>query len=302
MHKLLIICGPTATGKTSLGFNLAEEFNGEIVSADSRQVFCGMDIITGKQVDSKIKTWLIDIVNPDQRFSVADYYELAWKVISDIWHRGKLPIVVGGTGFYINALINGIETMGVEPDWKLREQLFHCSVVSLLETLEKIDPQRYRRMNESDRKNPRRLIRAIEVANQKSKIKNQNEKIKNFDSLIIGLTLSNEILYQRIDQRVEERIKMGAEDEIKKLFAQGYNWENSVLGVTIGYKEWKEYFEKKVAKEEVIQKWKFAEHDYARRQMTWFRKALRCAQSKWFDITKENCQTEVENDVKSWYS
>lgn len=164
-------------------------------------------------------------------------------------------------------------------------------------------------MNESDRKNPRRLIRAIEIAQE---IKNQNlpagrqgSKIKNtyqnlkLDKLFIGLRASNEILYQRIDQRVEERIKMGAEEEIKKLLEKGYNWENSVMGETIGYREWQGYFEKKETRQSVIQKWKFAEHNYSRRQMTWFRKM---PQINWFDITKENWQREVEKLVCACYS
>ncbi|MBU2577644.1 tRNA (adenosine(37)-N6)-dimethylallyltransferase MiaA, partial [Patescibacteria group bacterium] len=220
MNRLLVICGPTATGKTSLGISLAKKFNGEIISADSRQVYRGMDIITGKDIPefsnkkgqevgyyeiNGIKIWLYDVIRPDQRFNVADYYELAWKVIKDIWDRGKLPIIVGGTGFYIKTLLERIGTMGIGPDWELRDQLSHHSIASLLDTLEKLDPERSRRMNESDRSNPRRLVRAIEVAT-KLKTKNLKLKTKNLklDYLLIGLTAPNEILYKRIDQRVDE--------------------------------------------------------------------------------------------------
>ena len=129
MEKLLIICGPTATGKTKLGIKLAKKFNGEIVSADSRQVYKGMDIGTGKEVEDgkwvvdEIPIWLLDIVNPDYRFNVADYKKCADVVLDDIWKQGKLPILVGGTGFYIKAVIDGIGTMGVPPDWELRKIL-----------------------------------------------------------------------------------------------------------------------------------------------------------------------------------
>jgi tRNA dimethylallyltransferase len=300
MNKILVIVGPTAIGKTGLGIKLAHQFKGEIISADSRQVYKGMDIITGKDLSGEVKTWLLDVVTPDQKFSVADYYELAWKAIEDIWSRGKLPIVVGGTGFYIKALIEGIGTLGIKPDWELRKKLADCSINQLMDYLNKIDPERSQKMNESDRKNPRRIVRAIEVA-LKLKTENLKQNTNNYyeiDKLMIGLTAPNEILYQRIDQRVEERVNAGAEEEIKKLLDKGYTWENSVLGQTIGYCEWQEYFEGKDSSETVIQKWKFAEHDYARRQMTWFRKNQSI---NWFDITSVGWQERVEKLVKDWY-
>lgn len=300
MNKILVIVGPTAIGKTGLGIKLAHQFKGEIISADSRQVYKGMDIITGKDLSGEVKTWLLDVVTPDQKFSVADYYELAWKAIEDIWSRGKLPIVVGGTGFYIKALIEGIGTLGIKPDWELRKKLADYSINELTNYLKKVDFKKWRLMNESDRKNPRRIVRAIEVA-LKLKTENLKQNTNNYyeiDKLMIGLTAPNEILYQRIDQRVEERANAGAEEEIKKLLDKGYTWENSVLGQTIGYCEWQEYFEGKASPETVIQKWKFAEHDYARRQMTWFRKNQGI---NWFDITSVGWQERVEKLVKDWY-
>ncbi|HUW24409.1 MAG TPA: tRNA (adenosine(37)-N6)-dimethylallyltransferase MiaA [Patescibacteria group bacterium] len=305
MNKILTIAGPTATGKTSLAVKLAKEFNAEIVSADSRQVYKGMDIITGKETAERVKIWLYDVVEPNQKFSVADFYRLAWGAIQDIWKRGKLPILVGGTGFYVQAALEGIGTMGIEPNWELRERLFHCSVDLLFKTLEKLDPKRSRRMNESDRKNPRRLIRAIEIAtrvqNSKLKVKSDSSKFKNLDKLLIGLTAPLQVLYRRIDERAEERVRMGAEEEIKKLLGEGYDWDNSVLGSTIGYREWRDYFEGKAARDEVIQRWKYDEHNYARRQMTWFRKTLRQVQGKWFDVDEEGWQEKVEMLVKAWY-
>ncbi|MBI4999810.1 tRNA (adenosine(37)-N6)-dimethylallyltransferase MiaA [Candidatus Gottesmanbacteria bacterium] len=324
MNKLLIICGPTATGKTKLGIRLAKKLNGEIISADSRQVYKGMDIGTGKDFKG---AWLLDVVKPNQEFSVAQYVELAWKVISDIFKRKKLPILVGGTGFYIKAIIDGIETLGVPPDWELREKLSHCSIAQLSDWLNKLDKQRWERMNESDRNNPRRLIRAIEIARYKSTSEvggtppagmageGDTSEVKEGKTLFIGLTTSYPILYQRIDQRVEERVKQGVEKEIRQLLSKGYSWENSVLGTTIGYREWKQYFidqniYKRVRSREpisiysssvkdVIQQWKFAEHGYARRQLTWFKKDKRI---QWFDITISGWQEKIEKLIDKWYN
>ena len=377
MNKLLVICGPTAVGKTGLGIKLAKKFGGEIVSADSRQVYKGMDIGTGKELPvnpkfeipaqfylspsgsirtrleeqfwagrqnskfqigyylvNKTRIWMLDVVEPDYRFSVADYVRCAELVIKDIWKRGRLPILVGGTGFYIKGIVDGIETMGIKQDWKLRERLTSCRVNELTSLLKKLDSERWKLMNESDRKNPRRLVRAIEVALQirnsksetlnKSQIQNSpdfsnresstptlcvecRDKFKTKNTLFIGLMAPNEILYERIDKRVDERVKQGIIDEIKRLLKMGYSWENSVLGQTIGYKEWKEYLKNSKTqklqnsklREEIIRKWKYNEHGYARRQMTWFRKDKRI---NWFDISKKGWENEVENLVEKLFS
>ncbi|MFZ5365979.1 MAG: tRNA (adenosine(37)-N6)-dimethylallyltransferase MiaA [Patescibacteria group bacterium] len=321
-QKLLVVCGPTATGKTSLGIRLAKQFNGEIVSADSRQVYVGMDIGTGKDLPANAKlkikngqilkpyrfdeipVWMLDVVTPAQEFSVADYVNLAWKVISDIWKRKKLPIVVGGTGFYIKGVVNGIETLGVPPDWELRKKLKYEDIKILSEKLKKLDVERWNRMNESDRRNPRRLIRAIEIAQSRGLYHCTRTIVQKREVLFVGLTTSYRVLYQRIDKRVEERIKMGVEDEIKKLLGMGYSFDNSVLGTTIGYKEWKDYIEHKTLnpeeeKEKIIQRWKYNEHNYARRQMTWFRRDSRI---HWYDITKRDYKEEIELLVKQWYN
>lgn len=311
-NKLLIICGPTATGKTKLGIEMAKKFNGEIVSADSRQVYKGMNIGTGKDIGNLkferghyeidgIKVWLLDIVEPSYKFNVADYKKCADVILEDIWKRGKLPIIVGGTGFYVKAVVDGIGTMGIEPDWGLRDELQKINISELQNQLEKLDVKRWAGMNESDRQNPRRLIRAIEVAqNVKGKMSDVKCEcqMSNVNMLYIGLMAPFSTLYQRIDQRVEERVEDGLENEIKSLLAKGYNFENSVLGTTLAYREWKEFFDNKTPKEEIIQKWKFDEHNYARRQMTWFKKDKRI---NWFDIFDANIKSKVENMVKNWY-
>jgi len=330
MNKLLVICGPTATGKTSLGINLAKKFDGEIVNADSRQVYRGMDVGTGKDLNKfsifnfqfsikkklrvgyylvdKIPIWLLDVVKPDYRFSVADYINCAVPVITDIWVRGKLPILVGGTGFYIKALIGGIDTMGIEPDWGLREKFQSASwrtkIPKLQEFLKRVDIERFNRMNRSDRNNPRRLIRAIEIAKkvQSSKFKVQNQKkglnLAKENVLMVGLRAPYKTLYKRIDERVEKRLKQGLLKEIRKLVSKGYAFNNSVLGTTLAYREWREYFKNDKLKKDIVQKWKYDEHHYARRQMTWFRKEKRI---NWFDITTDNFLQNVEKLVRKWY-
>ncbi len=305
MNKLLIICGPTATGKTKLAIELAKKFNGELISADSRQIYRGMDIGTGKDnselhIKSKkfsvgyytvsgIPLWMYDLVNPNQDFSVADYYDLVWIVIKHAWQRSKLPIIVGGTGFYINALLNGIQTMGIKPNLKLRQELEKKSISQLQELLIKYDPARLSRMNNSDRNNRRRLVRAIEIQNSDFRIQNQNEKIKNERILMIGLTCQKNILKERIDFRIKGRVKLGIINEIKDLLNNGYSWNLPALS-SLGYRQWLNFFQGKESREKAIEKWKTAEYKYAKRQMTWFRKDSRL---NWFDIIKKDYQNQV---------
>lgn len=303
MRKLLIISGPTATGKTSLGFRLAKKFDGEIISADSRQIYRGMDVVTGKELDKEIKTWIVDVVEPDQEFSVADYYEQVWIVIDNIWRQEKLPIVVGGTGFYIKAVLDGIGTMGVAPDWELRRQLEQLTVEELQQRLQEVDSKRWKTMNESDRRNPRRLIRAIEVSIHPGGVHSATPGVvlrprltPGVNVLWIGLRAPFDVLYQRIDQRVDERIKMGAVEEARRL-AETYSWDiPSMTGQ--GYQELRGFIEGNVSLEETIKRWKFAEHEYARRQMTWFKKDKRIV---WFDIREKDFQEKVEKMVEQWY-
>jgi tRNA dimethylallyltransferase len=309
--SLLVICGPTATGKTSLGLDLAQKLNGEIVSADSRQVYRGMDIGTGKDVAGapfhisclispisnlklgyylveKVPIWLYDLVEPDYPFNVADYVKVARRVIKDIWQRRKLPILVGGTGLYIKALVEGLETLGIPPNQPLRKKLERLSLEKLAKNLKDLDPAKWTRMNQSDRQNPRRLTRAIEIAKKSLSAKGRSSsgrKLAADKILYIGLTASKKFLYQRINTRVKKRVKQGIKKEIKLLLKKGYHWQNSVLGETLGYQEWQSFFKRKETEEEVIQKWQFHEHAYARRQLTWLKKNK---QINWLDIEKKD--------------
>lgn len=296
MEKLLVICGPTATSKTALAVRLAKKFEGELISADSRQVYQGMDIGTGKDHPREVAIHLIDVAKPNQVFNVAQYYALARKALKDIWRQEKLPILVGGTGFYIKAILEGIGSLGIGPDQELRGQLAKLNPEQLREKLKQLDPERLEQMNLSDRQNPRRLVRAIEIAMDGSRTRGASKGIK-ADVLLIGLKAPLKTLYQRIDQRVEKRINQGVEKEIKGLLAKGYSWENSVLGETIAYQEWQPFFEGQATRLEVVQRWKFAEHAYARRQMTWFRKNK---QIRWLDITEKSWEQRAEKLVANW--
>lgn len=323
--KILIICGPTATGKTKLALNLASKFAGELVCADSHQVYRGMDIGTGKDLPlnsklksksiklpfnnqkykigyylvNKIPVWLYDVVQPDYRFTVADYVACAHLVIKNIWEQGKLPILVGGTGFYIQALINGIETLGIPPNWDLRQELNGWSTNKLLLYLEKLDSSKAALLNCSDRFNPRRLIRAIEVAlADKTKKKTPFPKIEINNILMIGLRAHYNFLYRQVDKRVVKRVKQGIEAEINKLLKRGYNWQNSALGETLGYREWELFFKDLATKEEVIERWQFNEHAYVRQQLTWFRKEKRI---HWFDISQDDWGGKIVKTINNWF-
>lgn len=308
MEKLLAIVGPTATGKTDLAIDLAKKFNGEILSFDSRQIYKGMNIGTGKDIEKAvfkndhylldgIKIWLYDLAEPNQDFNVIDYVKKAKLVLFKVWRDGKLPILVGGTGFYLRALVEGINTLGIKPDLKLRKKLTSYSIEELQKIIKDKDLAKFEKMNYSDQLNPRRLIRAIEI------VDNAGEEISDrgikANLLTIGLKAPFEFLYQRIDDRVEKRVKQGLEKEIKSLLAEGYNFDNSVLGRTLGYQQWKGYFDGEKDKNDLLQKWKYDEHAYARRQMTWFKKNKKVI---WFDISQKGWETKVADQVFFWYT
>lgn len=308
MYKLLVISGPTATGKTKLAFKLAEKFNGELISADSRQVYKGMDIGTGKEWgDAPI--WGYDLVEPNEEWSAAQFVKFAKEVIFDIHQRGKLPIVVGGTGLYVSNLLNPPETLNIPPDKKLRGQLEKLSLSELQSMLRHLNEKRFNQMNNSDQCNPRRLIRAIEVVKFRE-LHNVGKQIvtsqaSRNDSLHIALTAAIEEIDCRIEERVRLRIEKGAEKEVKGL-VEKYGWD-SALNFTIGYKEWKPYIEaenreqrteNRTMKKDVIGSWTIHEKQYARRQLTWMAKY---SPDKLFDISLPNCHQDIEAYVSRWY-
>lgn len=297
MNELLVICGPTATGKTGLAVKLAKKFNGELISADSRQVYQGMNIGTGKDHPKGIKIHLIDVLKPNQEFSVSQYYRLAWQVIRKIWKKGKLPILVGGTGFYIKAVVDGIATKDIPPNPKIRQDMKDWTVEQLYQYLENFDPLKVASLNKSDRNNPRRLIRAIEItAFRKENPGWQPKEHKKPLVFFVGLKVDYKGLYKRIDKRVIQRVKMGAEKEVRGLIKKGYSWDLPAMN-SMGYIQWKPFLEGKMSREEVIKRWQFAEHAYARRQMTWFRKDKRI---NWFDISQKRWQDRIVKLTRGW--
>jgi tRNA dimethylallyltransferase len=275
LPKLIVILGPTASGKTELGVRLAKKFSGEIVSTDSRQVYKKMNIGTAKPTKKEIKIvpyYLIDFLNLNQKFNVALYKKMALKAIGDIQRRGKIPFLVGGTGLYIKAIVDNIEFPTVPAQKKLREKLEKKTVIELFEIYKKLDSLGARFI---EKKNKRRLIRAIEVCKvTKKPFWQQRERGKSlFDILQIGMKLSKTELKKRIEKRIEKMFKMGLEKEVKKLVKK-YGWNISQMQ-TIGYQEWREYFEGKINKEEIKRKINLHTIQFAKRQMTWFKRDKR---------------------------
>ena len=301
-NKLLVICGQTGTGKTSLAIYLAKKFDGELISADSRQVYKGLDIGTGKDLKeiekSKIKIWGYDLIEPKKNFSVGNYIRFAQKVINDIQKRDKLPILVGGTGLFTKGVTDGIPTAFVPRNLKLRKNLEEKDVNELFEILAQLDPIKAGSLNRSDKFNPRRLIRGIEVAawSLERKAPRLFKKPK-YELLEIGLQTSQDNLSQKIEKRVDKRIKGGVEEEIKDLISSGISWDSQSM-TSLGYRQWRGYFESKITKGEVIDNWKKEELRYAKRQLTWFKKDVRI---NWFDSSKKNFIKNVEKLVKKWY-
>ena len=294
MQKLLIIGGAPATGKTDVAGGLAKELRGELISADSRQVYRGMDVGTGKDRPQGVKIWGYDVVDPDEDFSVADFVELAGKKMKQLWQGDKLPIVVGGTGLYLKSLVELPESLGVKPDKQLRQELDQLLVPELQQKLKQLAPQRFRQMNWSDQHNPRRLVRAIEVARrQRRSLSGQALRVGKADIAWVGLTADRRVLEERIRQRVERRAKGGMSQEVKRL-VRGYpDWELPAFSAT-GYREWRDYLEGKTSREEAIFRWQTAEIQYMRRQLTWFKKMR---QFTWFDIDSKSWQNQIRQFV-----
>ncbi len=322
MTKTVIIYGPTVTGKTALAISLAQKYNGEIISADSRQVYQSLDIGTGKVSiqqlnNSTIKQfkgfWIVDgikihgfdLANPGEPFSVADFLKSTHSSMIQIIKLKKLPIIVGGTGFYIKVLIDGIDSIGVPKDQKLRQQLEKLSAEKLYQKLLKLDPKRAKSMNQSDRANPRRLIRAIEIALHKeylvSGIKyqvNTKYSIQNTKYLVIGLTAPNHYLYQRADHWLQTRLEKGLIEEVKNLLENkvSAHWLDN-LGLE--YRWLFRYLKGSVKKDEAIERLKGDIHSFIRRQKTWFKKFRGI---NLFDISKPDWQEQLEKKVKSCYT
>jgi tRNA dimethylallyltransferase len=278
---LIIICGPTATGKTALAIEIAELFSGEIISADSRQVYRGLDIGSAKATSeerARVPHHLIDVAAISETFSVADFKELATRAITDIRSRGKLPIICGGTGMYISALIDDHQLPAVDPNPELRYELEQLSTETLSERLNKLDPERARSI---DYKNRVRLIRAIEIATKLGtvpKLVTRSQKKSEHEVLMIGLTLPKEILVERITARIHDRIPALFE-EIRQLLRDGISADR-LQSFGLEYRHGTEFVEGSINEKDFVSILTTKTWQYVRRQMTWFKRDNRIT---WFN-------------------
>lgn len=277
---LIVVAGPTASGKTGLAIDIAKYVGGEIVSADSMQIYKYMNIGSAKPTQeerAKAVHHMIDFLEPDAEFSVADYTEMAHKVIADIYERGKIPIMAGGTGLYINSVVNDVTFGEMDTDYELRESLRKTAEEKgseyLLHMLSEFDEVSAKRLHPN---NLRRIIRAIEFYKITGKpISEHQEETKKtqsrYNPLMLCVNWDREELYDRINRRVDMMMDEGLLDEVKRLMDMGYTKDlNSMQG--IGYKEVIDYFDGKASLEETVEIIKQSSRRYAKRQLTWFRR------------------------------
>ncbi len=319
MKQPIVICGPTAVGKTDFALSIAPIVNGEIISADSRQIYQGMDIGTGKDIpeDSVFhlkksygingtncsvgyypvknsKIWLTDVIDPSQRFGSGIYSQLASDVITNLIQQHITPIIVGGTGFYINSIINPSEFQNVPPNEAVRQDLSTRSLSELQRQLQSINLHRWNAMNHSDQNNSRRLIRAIEISLSPNY---PTTELPNYQTISLGLTAPVDVLIDRIKARVIKRVQQGFTEEITTLTKRYPFFADNPGGRTIGYQEWIQHLAGSISQDEAITRWTEREINYMKRQLTWFKKIPHVT---WFDITTKNWYAEAVNQLNNW--
>ncbi len=291
--KILVILGPTAVGKSDLAVKIAKKYNGEVISADSRQVYKGLDIGTGKITKKEMQGvhhWLLDVVSPKQTFNVVDWKQEAEERIEKILKRHKLPIICGGTGFYIESITKNIVLPEVKANKKLRKELKNKTTEELVKILKKLDSERLKNI---DTKNPVRLIRAIEIATTLGKVPKIKSIPSKYEFLQIGVDLPTIELRERINKRLTKRIKAGMIKEGENLHKKGISFKR-MRELGLEYKFLADYLDKKITKEEMTTKLDFEIWHYAKRQMTWFRKDKTI---KWF-LPKKN--KLINEEVKTF--
>lgn len=299
MKNVIIISGPTAVGKTKLSIEIAKKLDSEIISADSMQIYKGMDIGTAKIKTEEmqgIKHHLIDIVNPNENYSVHDFQRMAYEIMDDLFSKGKIPIIVGGTGLYIDSLIYDYDFLSVKPDYQLREELdkiYQSNPQDLLYRLLKISPENYSHLSINDKK---KIIRAIEVYEKSGKLISYQRKLYegDIDYQLYVLTDNREDLYNRINSRVDLMLEMGLVNEVSDLLNSGVSDQAQSMKA-IGYKEVVEHLKGNLDYEIMVDKLKQNSRHYAKRQLTWFR---RNDKSQWIDISKINMDELVEDICK----
>lgn len=290
MKDFIIITGPTGIGKTKISIDAAKHFNEEIISADSMQIYKHLDIGTAKVTDDEmegIPHYLIDIVEPGEEFTVKDYRSLAKAKIKEIKDRGKVPIIVGGTGLYINSLIKPFHFGNTPPIPEFREEMNKLiaeeGLESIYKLLEKENPEAASKV---DPKNKNRVIRALEIS--RYKVAAPPPEVPKYEYLFIGLNTDRDILYERINKRVDIMVEEGLLEEVKNLCSIGMA-KGMRSTKAIGYVEILDYLEGLITYEEAIDKIKQHSRNYAKRQLTWFRRE----NIKWFDISDENYESEI---------
>ena len=292
--KVVVIVGPTASGKTALSIELAKRINGEIISSDSMQIYKDMDIGTAKVTKEEaegIKHYLVDCVSPDERYTVSDFKKDAENAIEEILAKGKTPIVVGGTGLYVNSLIYGIEYQDMKFDEQYRDELMkkaetESGLKEIWDEANQIDPEAMKKISPNDKK---RIVRVLEIFKATGKTKTEQEILSRqngvkYDYKVFGITMERGKLYSRINLRVDIMIEKGLEEEVRNLVNKYTKFPTAMQG--LGYKEVVEYFDGNLTYEEMIDKIKQESRRYAKRQLTWFRK------------NKETIWLDSENDME----
>lgn len=298
--KVIVICGPTASGKTSLSISLAKKINGEIVSCDSMQIYKEMDIGSAKptvEEMQEIKHYLVDFVSPEKRYSVSEYKEDASKAIEEIINKGKTPIIVGGTGLYLNSLIYNIQYNEMEVDLNYRRELEKEAEEYGLEVLynraKEIDPEAMEKVSANDKK---RFTRVLEIYNatgrNKTELEKKSRKEVPYNYLIFGINMERSILYDRINKRVDIMLEQGLIEEVKNLINKYSNMPTAMQG--LGYKEVKEFLDGNISKEEMIEKIKMETRRYAKRQITWFKRIENIIWLDGLNKTEENVNSIME--------
>ncbi|WP_186577391.1 tRNA (adenosine(37)-N6)-dimethylallyltransferase MiaA [Aquibacillus kalidii] len=296
-QKVIAVVGPTAVGKTSLSVEIAKKFSGEIISGDSMQIYKGMDIGTAKVTNTEkenIPHYMIDIKEPNESFSVADFQEQVHHYIKEISDKKHLPIIVGGTGLYIQAALFGYNFAEKKRDdsfqIKIENEIEEKGIMSVYKRLERIDPEQASKIHPN---NTRRVVRALEVYERTgmtmTAYHEQQQLVSPFDPILIGLEMDRPLLYERINQRVDQMIKEGLVNEVRFFYEKGLKDSQSMKA--IGYKEFIPYFEGNQSLEDSIEILKRNSRRYAKRQYTWFRNKM---DVDWYTITHEDKSEKIE--------
>jgi len=309
VQKALFIVGPTASGKTGLAFKVSQKIPSILIEADSVHVFRGTDIISGKDIPlgskfvedhyvvNSIPLYLIDQVSPTEEFSVFDFVNGVKKAVEKSISENKIPIIVGGTRFFIDALTNKIDTLSIPQDSSLRKKLSSFSVDMLQKELKRQDPEKSRSMNNSDVNNPRRLVRAIEVAGRRKKSKNK-PLFREDEILMIGLNASYGYLKKKIDARLEKRLEQGALEEAHKMF-ENYEKLSEQIKNTHGFKQLFEHFKGKISFPEALEKWRLSEYHLAKEQLAWLSRKPNVYK---YNIEKPDIEAEVLKLIEQNFS